>query len=81
MKWHDGHDFTADDVAFTFARAPNVPNSPAGFGTFLTGIQRVEVVDPLTLRVIMAKPSPNLPTNLAFLSIVSRHAGGWRDDG
>ena len=26
VRWHDGQNFTADDVAFTVARAPNVPN-------------------------------------------------------
>src|SRR4051812_25793870 len=25
VKWHDGRDFTADDVAFTVQRTPNVP--------------------------------------------------------
>jgi peptide/nickel transport system substrate-binding protein len=75
VKWHDGRDFAADDVVFTFARVPNVPNSPASFAPFLTGIQSLEVVDPLTIRVHTASPSPNLPTNLAFLSIISRHAG------
>ena len=29
VKWHDGRDFTADDVAFTVSRVPDVPNSPA----------------------------------------------------
>ena len=38
VKWHDGRDFTADDVAFTFERAPNVPNSPGGFGGFVRAI-------------------------------------------
>jgi hypothetical protein len=28
VTWHDGRDFTADDVAFTIERAPNVPEQP-----------------------------------------------------
>jgi peptide/nickel transport system substrate-binding protein len=75
VKWHDGKSFTADDVAFTIERAPNVPNSPAGFGGFVRAIQKVEVVDPLTLRFHTASPSPNLPRELAFVSVISRHAG------
>jgi len=75
VKWHDGHDFTADDVAFTLGRAPNVPNSPGGFGGFVRAITRVEVVDPLTIRLHTAQPHPLLPTEMAAVAIVSRHAG------
>ena len=45
VKWHDGRDFTADDVAFTLARLPDVPNSPGGFGGFVRAIQRTEIVE------------------------------------
>ena len=31
VKFHDGSPFSADDVVFTFERAPNVPNSPSTF--------------------------------------------------
>jgi len=75
VKWHDGRDFTADDVAFTIERAPNVPNSPGGFGGFVRAIQRTEVVDPLTVRFHTAAPSPLLPTDLGSVAVVSRHAG------
>ncbi|MBR0670606.1 ABC transporter substrate-binding protein [Neoroseomonas soli] len=75
VKWHDGRDFTADDVVFTFGRAPNVPNSPGGFGGFLRMVERVEVVDPLTLRIHTRAPHPLLPVDLSYIFIVSRHAG------
>ena len=65
VTWHDGRDFTADDVAFTFGRAPHVPNSPGGFGGFLRAISRVEVVDPHTLRLHTTQPHPLLPLDLA----------------
>jgi peptide/nickel transport system substrate-binding protein len=75
VKWHDGRDFTADDVAFSISRAPNVPNSPGGFGGFVRAITRVEVVDPLTIRFHTAQAHPLLPTELASIQIISRHAG------
>ncbi len=82
VKWHDGRDFTADDVVFTIGRAPNVPNSPGGFGGFVRAIQRTEVVDALTIRFHTAAPHPLLPTELASVKIVARHAaeGASTDD-
>nr|MCV4207230.1 ABC transporter substrate-binding protein [Roseomonas sp. SXEYE001] len=76
VKWHDGRDFTADDVVFTFGRVPNVANSPGGFTTFLRQVARVEVVDPLTLRIHTKQPHPLLPIDLASVSIIARHVGG-----
>ena len=75
VRWHDGQNFTADDVAFTVARAPNVPNSPSSFAGQLRAITRVEVIDAATVRFHTAAPTPNLPGDLATIAIVSRHAG------
>jgi peptide/nickel transport system substrate-binding protein len=75
VKWHDGRDFTADDVAFSLSRAGNVPNSPGGYGSFLRMIARVEVVDPLTIRLHTRQPHSLLPTEMGYIAIVSRHAG------
>ena len=75
VTWHDGRPFTADDVVFTFGRAGNVPNSPGGYGAMLRMIARVEVVDPLTLRIHTHRPHALLPTEIANIHIVSRHAG------
>ena len=54
VAWHDGSPFTADDVAFTLARAGNVPNSPSSFAVYTRSVREVEIVDPLTLRLRMA---------------------------
>lgn len=75
VKWSDGTDFTADDVAFTITRARNVPNSPSSFAGFLRAITQVEVVDPQTVRFHTAAAAPNVPIDLATIAIVSRHAG------
>ena len=74
VTWHDGRPFTADDVVFSFARVPNVPNSPGGFQGFLRAIERVEVVDPHTIRLHTKAPHPLMPLDLASVSIVARHA-------
>ena len=75
VKWHDGRDFTAEDVAFTFQRAPNVPNSPGGFGAFVRAVQKVEIIDPLTVRIHTPGPYPMLLGDFASLAIISRHVG------
>ncbi len=75
VTFHNGAPFTADDVAFTLSRARNVPNSPGGFGGYLKSITKVEVVDPLTIRLHTAKPTPNLPRDMAFVAIVSKAVG------
>lgn len=72
--WHDGRPVTADDVVFSMGRAPAVPNSPGGFGGFLSGITGVEAVDARTVRFRTDAPSPLLPSNVAFVAIVARHA-------
>lgn len=74
VKWHDGRDFTAEDVAFTIGRVPNVANSPGSFAGFVRAITRVEIVDPLTIRFHTAAPHPLLPTELASVFVISRHA-------
>ena len=74
VSWHDGQAFTADDVVFSFERAPHVPNSPGGFGAFLRAIERVEVVDAHTLRLHTRQPHPLLPIDLGSVSIIPRHA-------
>ncbi len=74
VKWQDGQDLTADDVAFTLSRAGNVPNSPGGFGPMLRTISKVEVTGPPTLHIPTSAPAPNLPTDLSNIAIVSRHA-------
>jgi peptide/nickel transport system substrate-binding protein len=76
VKWHDGRDFTAEDVAFTIQRTPNVPNSPGGFGGFVRAITRVEVVDPLTLHLHTARPHPLLPVELGSVAVIAKHVDG-----
>lgn len=75
VKWHDGKPFTAEDVAFSLERARYVPNSPGGFGGLLSSVVKIEQIDPLTVHLHTAAPSPNLPRQLAFIAIVSKHAG------
>jgi len=75
LRWHDGRPFTADDAVFTYERARNVPNSPGGFGPYLSAIRTAEAVEPLLLRITTHRPAPILPRQLAQVHVVSRHVG------
>lgn len=75
VKFHDGSAFTADDVAFSFKRAPNVANSPASFATYLKGIKELIVKDPHTLIIKTGAPYPLLANDLATVPIVAKSVG------
>lgn len=74
VKFSDGSPFTAEDVVFTYARVPKVPNSPSSFNLYLKSIDKVEAVDPLTLKITTKGPSPVLLPNLAVVPIMSKKA-------
>jgi peptide/nickel transport system substrate-binding protein len=74
VTWHDGSPFNADDVLFTFERAPNVPNSPSSFAPATRG-KTLTKVDDLTIRFSTAAPAPLLPNDLSNILIVSKKHG------
>jgi peptide/nickel transport system substrate-binding protein len=75
VTFHDGSPFTAADAVFTFARIPQVPNSPAPFTQRLAAIESAEAVDDHTLVIRTARPAPNLLTDLSTIYIVSQTVG------
>ena len=74
VKFHDGSPFTAEDVVFTYERVAKVPNSPSPFTILTRQMTKLEIVDPLTLRITTAAPAPLLPLDLAGLPILSHIA-------
>jgi len=70
VTFHNGNAFTAEDVAFTVARVPTVPNSPSSYGIYTRAIRRVEVMDPLTVRFHTSGPYPLLPVDLAQVEML-----------
>jgi len=75
VKWHDGSDFSAEDVVFSFKRAPNVPNSPSSFGTYVPKDLMVEVKNPHLIHVKSAKPAPTFPNDISVIAMVSKKHG------
>jgi peptide/nickel transport system substrate-binding protein len=72
VKFHDGTDFTAEDVAFSIDRIAKIPNSPGPFTIYTKAIQRVEIIDPLTVRFHTGAPYPLLANDLSTVYIVSK---------
>lgn len=75
VRFHDGRPFTADDVAFTFERVPNVPNSPSSYAFFTRPVRQVVVVDAHTLRLETNGPAPLIPALMQGFSIIGRAQG------
>jgi peptide/nickel transport system substrate-binding protein len=65
VKFHNGEDFDAEAVKFSIERVLN-PDQKARWRWAFADIERVEVVDPLTVRIVTKVPFPTLVTNLAF---------------
>jgi len=80
VKFHDGTDFTAQDVIFSACRVPNVPNSPSSFTSFTDAIASFETPDAHTLIVHTDGPSPLLPTLFANWGVLSAKASGVTGD-
>src|SRR4051812_44437886 len=75
-RFHDGTPFAAEDVAFTFARVPTVPNSPALFTSAVRSIAAVEVVDPETILLRTREPNPMMRFDMTSPVILSRKIHG-----
>jgi len=56
VQWHDGRPFTADDVVFNWEYASDPATASVTIGSYKD--IRVEKVDPYTVRVLFAKPTP-----------------------
>src|SRR5262249_30753246 len=75
ITFSDGTPFTADDVAFTIERVPNVPTTVTDMSEYVKAIDRVEAVDPHTVRFHTRGPFPLAPEYLSAIGIVSRRHG------
>jgi peptide/nickel transport system substrate-binding protein len=72
VKFHDGSEFTAADVVASIERVPKVPNSPSPFTAYTKQIQKMEVVDPYTIRFRTATPYPLMPSDMTQVAIISK---------
>ncbi|HEV7718445.1 MAG TPA: ABC transporter substrate-binding protein [Arsenicitalea sp.] len=74
VKFQDGSPFTADDVVFSLQRADKIPNSPAPFTGNVSFIDKMEIVDPLTIKFTTKTPTPLFMDLAGTVYIVSKKA-------
>jgi peptide/nickel transport system substrate-binding protein len=65
VKFHDGTDFDAEDVKFSFDRARAEDSANAQKGLF-AAIDTVEVVDPATVKVTLTQPQGSFLYNMGW---------------
>jgi peptide/nickel transport system substrate-binding protein len=66
VKWHDGSDFTAEDVKYTFDFVID-QDGPAGWRANFNQVKQIEIVDPATVKFVTDTPFPGLLGALAIL--------------
>jgi peptide/nickel transport system substrate-binding protein len=82
VKFHDGSDFTSEDVKFSIARM-QTPMGPNPTTIYVRRVKEVQTPDPLTVRIVTDGPAPNLPNDFIRLFVVSHKAaaGVTKDNG
>jgi peptide/nickel transport system substrate-binding protein len=73
VKFHDGSDFTAEDVKFSIERIPTV-SGPNPTMIYVRRVKETKIVDPHTIHIVTDGPSPTLPNDFIRLFIVSSKA-------
>jgi len=69
VKFHEGEDFTADDVVFSLERSLQPTSDMKGV---LSSVDKIIKVDPLTVHIKTKGPNPLLPATLTNTYIMSK---------
>ena len=69
VKFHDGGDFTADDVIFSWQRSLTEGSDMKGYGAKMANIKQI---DDYTIELETPAPNPILPRELVFFYIMDK---------
>ncbi|HEV7263723.1 MAG TPA: ABC transporter substrate-binding protein [Falsiroseomonas sp.] len=73
VKFHDGSDMTAEDVASSIRRTQQL-SGPNPTRIYVRRVQEIRVVDPHTIQIITDGPAPTLPNDFIRLFVTSARA-------
>ena len=73
VTFHDGHELTADDVVYTFGSFIDPAFASPRKGAYRT-LDRVEAIDPYTVRFVLKEPFGSFPIQLV-MPVVPKGAG------
>ena len=73
VKWHDGQPFTADDVVWTVQWARDPKNQVPRGAAHVVSVEKVEALDPYTVRFTTKQPTASLLNRLTEFYIVPKH--------
>jgi peptide/nickel transport system substrate-binding protein len=69
VKFHNGEEFNADSVKFTFDRVLDENTKSPQRGN-VSAVKEVKVIDPQTVQLITSSPYPLLPERLTFFEML-----------
>lgn len=72
VKFHNGNDFTAEDVAYTLKRVPDLQGTPGPYSVYIRRISDVEIIDDHTLRFKTDGVHPLLPIDLSMVFMLDK---------
>ena len=72
VKFHDGSDFTAEDVLFSIKRVSSVPNNPSTYASGIRSIVDTKIVNPHKIIFTTDEPNPILMNYIRMIAIVSK---------
>lgn len=75
VKWSDGEDLTAEDIAYTYSRIIDGGPEGANWASYLASVESAEAPDPETVVLTLKKPNAVLP--LLPIPIIPEHI--WKD--
>ncbi|WP_266065312.1 ABC transporter substrate-binding protein [Brucella intermedia] len=75
VKFHDGSEFTAEDVVYSINRIPTIINSPGSYSLYTSAIKNITVIDPHTIRFETHGIYPLLPSDMAGIFILPHNLG------
>ena len=77
VKWHDGQDLTADDIAFTYNLYKDTPEYPYLNGYYTPYFESIEANGNQVI-LTLTEAIPNIESQLVFLYILPKHI--WENE-